>query len=332
MQPVTPNLLNFSRSLRYGVLKHRCCGAGSCVECFNLSLCVLQAKCSQLSIVMKHKEVEAEKKSPQSRDRNGQGGGVRRSISTLTDHDGRHHFPPLEHYLPEPEVSAPDEAINFLQSLRILPVQRLPRYVLLLERFVDDDVLLSEEEIVNIKNMVHQVRQVAQQCDSIVNQSSAWRKLYQVQQSITDFRYHIMCSDRVFKHEGMLVALGRDLPNSRGGIGSRSSFDGRIGARGSFDGRARSMSSDVGLLAWWAGRKEREYKIFLFHDILIFCKPTHREKGQQMYEKRGLLEVRRVVDCRREEDKSSWLVFRVYGRIVELHPKLLWTQVSDVLV
>ncbi len=44
------------------------------------------------------------------------------------------------------------------------------------------------------------------------------------------------------------------------------------------------------------------------------------------YEKRGLLDVRRVVDCKKADDPSSWLLFRVYGTVLELHPKLLWTQ------
>ena len=186
--------------------------------------------------------------------------------------------------------------------------------------------------------------------------NSGWAAIcccrYQVQQSIKDLRFLIMCADRVFKHEGKLVAIGRDLPVRRrsSSIGRRSSLNlvEMVNRRLSLDsgpsgtshnrteaasGSADSVGRDQGGVdaffpdGMWSYRKEREYMVFLFHDILIFCKPTYREKGQQMYEKRGLLTIRRVVDCRREEDPSSWLVFRVYGTIVELHPKLLWTQV-----
>ncbi len=96
------------------------------------------------------------------------------------------------------------------------------------------------------------------------------------------------------------MALGRDLPS--GGV-------------------------DVAQ-GWWMGRKERKYHVFLCHDIVLFCKPTHMEGGQQMYEMRGLLGIRRVVDCRRDHDQSSWTVFRVYGTVMDLHHKLLWTQVG----
>ena len=215
---------------------------------------------------------------------------------------------------------------------------------------------------------------------------------YQVQQSIKDFRFVIMCSNRVFKHEGMLVALGRDVPQGRGGLGGGGGFAATIARRLSFDtaggggggggGGARrgsvdshsrrgsvdsrrasavslvsisrrgstiddqfvdgggagsnsSSTSDVigaagagaGTGTSWEERKERAYMVFLFHDILIFCKPSKVERGRQMYEKRGLLAVRRVIDCCRDDDPTSSLVFRVYGTVVELHPKLLWTQV-----
>lgn len=93
-------------------------------------------------------------------------------------------------------------------------------------------------------------------------------------------------------------------------------------------GRALPSNGVTGADGWWSGRKERQYKVYLCDDIILFCKPTHVEKKRQIYEQRGLIGIRRVVDCRREHDPSSWNIFRVYGTVMALHPKLLWTQVA----
>eukprot|EP00750_Incisomonas_marina_P024961 INCI5247.2.p1 GENE.INCI5247.2~~INCI5247.2.p1 ORF type:complete len:515 (+),score=88.65 INCI5247.2:310-1854(+) len=218
-------------------------------ESFVEFLRIAQAKCADIMEAGKETEdasaaIDTSRKGLAARDRNSDDAHIRRSTTThpgaarlkiirsaSSPALGRGGRPVSADHVDDSDVLGTEDdctdAVNFLQSLRILPVQRLPRYVLLLERLLDEDVHLAPDEADKIRDMVIQVRQVAQDCDHIVNQANGWRKMYQVQQSIKDLRFLIMCADRVFKHEGKLVAIGRDLPVRRrsSSIGRRSSLN-----------------------------------------------------------------------------------------------------------
>ncbi|EKE39392.1 hypothetical protein ENUP19_0294G0020 [Entamoeba nuttalli] len=117
-------------------------------------------------------------------------------------------------FLEQCRIKIPSKSQQPLRSILIMPVQRIPRYVLLLKDLLKNtDVSHSQYPI--IQGVLKEVEELAQVCNAALLNTERMLKMFKIRDSIRGYSGELVNSSRYFVKEGFLTKQCRKTPKPR---------------------------------------------------------------------------------------------------------------------